>query len=559
MFRTPLTITWGEVSTHNNFVLDRCGKVFKQTAPVIKLKSGASEDDHVGLLGVLNSSATCFWLKQVCHNKGDSTDDKGARTTGDVAFNTYAFNATQIAKVPIPARQPMQLSTALVQTSTALQAQSPAATLASWSGSESDPLHPQLAAARAEATRLLRQMIAWQEELDWQIYEAFGLVGRAESCGHAAVSTPEGAALDAIPPDGIQLGERAFEIVLARRMAAGEAQTTWFARHGSTPITGLPTHWLEPYRQLVERRIKLIESDRNIRLIEQPEYKRRWNTEPWEEQQERALREWLLHRLEDQRYWPAVELTSCAHFAAKVRRDPEFMTVANLYRARSDYDLTELVVELVESEAVPFLRVLRYKPSGLRKHEVWEQTWAKQREEDAIDARTQLSDGDPNRLSAIEAKALKQQQIGDIPVPPKYDTKDFLETTFWRMRGKLDVPKERFIVYPHCNRDAYRTPVIGWAGWDHLQQAQAVAGYYERMRTNEGWMDDRLLPLLAGVLELLPWLLQWHNALDAQYGIGLGDFFRSFVEEEARRMGKTLDELGAWQPPAKAGRKKKGT
>ncbi len=118
------------------------------------------------------------------------------------------------------------------------------------------------------------------------------------------------------------------------------------------------------------------------------------------------------------------------------------------------------------------------------------------------------------------------------------------------------MPKERFITYPHCNRDADRTPVIGWAGWDQLQQAQAVAGYYERMRTNEGWADDRLLPLLAGVLELLPWLLQWHNGLDPQYGMGLGDFFRSFAEEEARRMGKTLDEVLAWQPPAKTTRKR---
>jgi hypothetical protein len=89
-----------------------------------------------------------------------------------------------------------------------------------------------------------------------------------------------------------------------------------------------------------------------------------------------------------------------------------------------------------------------------------------------------------------------------------------------------------------------------------LQQAQGVAGYYERMRTNEGWSDDCLLPLLAGVLELLPWLVQWHNGLDPQYGMGLGDFFRSFVEEEARRMGKTLDEVRAWQPPVRTkGRK----
>ena len=162
---------------------------------------------------------------------------------------------------------------------------------------------------------------------------------------------------------------------------------------------------------------------------------------------------------------------------------------------------------------------------------------------------------DPNYLAPDAARTLKQQQVGEIPVPPKYDTKDFVSGPCWGLRGKLDVPKERFITYPHCNRDADRTPVIGWAGWDHLQQAQAVAGYYERMRTNEGWTDDRLLPLLAGVLELLPWLLQWHNGLDPQYGMGLGDFFRSFVEEEARRMGKTLDEVRARQPPAKGVRK----
>ena len=97
--------------------------------------------------------------------------------------------------------------------------------------------------------------------------------------------------------------------------------------------------------------------------------------------------------------------------------------------------------------------------------------------------------------------------------------------------------------------------IFDWAGRDHLQQAQAVAAYYERMRTNEGWSEDRLLPLPAGVLELLPWLLQWHNGFDPQYGMGLGDFFRSFVEEEARRLGKTLDEIRAWQPPGKSPRK----
>src|SRR5690606_5950956 len=35
--RTPLSITFAFVATHNHFVLDRGGKVFNRSAPVIKL------------------------------------------------------------------------------------------------------------------------------------------------------------------------------------------------------------------------------------------------------------------------------------------------------------------------------------------------------------------------------------------------------------------------------------------------------------------------------------------------------------------------------------------
>ena len=49
------------------------------------------------------------------------------------------------------------------------------------------------------------------------------------------------------------------------------------------------------------KRLDLIASNPSIRLLEKPEYKRRWAQEPWEKRQERALREWLLDRLEDRR------------------------------------------------------------------------------------------------------------------------------------------------------------------------------------------------------------------------------------------------------------------
>jgi len=386
----------------------------------------------------------------------------------------------------------------------------------------------------------------------------------------------------------INLGERAFEILMARRMAAGELETTWFERHRSKPITEIPAHWPEDYRRLVERRIALIEQDRNVGLIERPEYKRRWNQEPWESQEQRALRGWLLDRLETPAYWPDLELQTTRRLADRAGRDTDFMQVAELYRGHPDFDVHALVAELVESEAVPFLPVLRYKPTGLRKREIWERTWDLQRREDAIDAevaqemssgsqallgnpvweallpgqgtrsgasgphsQAELGDeGDEGEDIQADQKRRKQREIGDIPPPPKYKSTDFLNTTFWRLRGALDVPKERFVSYPHCSMTADPSLVVAWAGWDNLQQAQALAAYYLNMKEQEGWTPERLTPLLAGLLELIPWIKQWHNDPDPNFsGARMGDYFESFVSEEARELSLTPAQIDAWTPP----------
>ena len=89
------------------------------------------------------------------------------------------------------------------------------------------------------------------------------------------------------------------------------------------------------------------------------------------------------------------------------------------------------------------------------------------------------------------------EAVGPIPVPPKYAAADFKSTDIWRLRGKLDVPKERFISYPSAERDSDRSLVVGWAGWNHLQQAMALAAYYDRMKHREGWAPERLVPLLV--------------------------------------------------------------
>ena len=531
-FREPLSITFGEITTHNHFVLDRGGKVFKQTAPVIKLPAGASEDEHLGLLGMLNSSVGCFWLKQVCFPKGgDSVGGEGARVRKTLWDERYAFNASNVTEFPLATARPLALARTLDALACDIEACLPASRFRfAAKGSQPLPTRQILDEMRDRAAGLRRKAVAWQEELDWECYGLYGLV--PADAGDLRYTA-------GVPPE-VRLGERAFEIVLARRIAAGRETTTWFERHGSAPVTDIPSHWPEDYRQVVQRRIDLIERDRNIGLIERPEYKRRWSTPPWEGLERTALCEWLLDRLESSTLWSVSDdhppqLTTVNRLADAVRADASFTQIAELYAGHSGFDLTQVVAELVAAESVPFLPVLRYSDTGLRKRVQWEDTWALQRREDAGEG------------------------VGKIPVPPKYQSKDFLKADFWRLRGGLDVPKERWVRYPGCERGADTSLPIAWAGWNHLQQATALAAYYLEMKENEGWEPVRLQPLLAGLLELVPWLEQWHNEIDPAYGERMGTYYRSFVNEEARALGFTLDDLRAWKPAvttAKRGRKK---
>jgi hypothetical protein len=517
---TPLSITFAFVATHNHFVLDRGGKVFKQSAPIIKLPADATEDDHLALLGLLNSSTACFWMRQCFHNKGGGGINEGHR--GEKWEFFLEFSGTGLDRYPVPDSKPLLLSRQLDEIARQISEFTAEGILKRWASGED--LKSLIEEAKAQTERFRSLMMAYQEELDWECYRHYGLL--ADDLRYTGDDLPQ-----------LVLGQRAFEIVMARQMTKGELQTSWFERHGSTPTTEIPAHWPDAYRNLVERRIRVIETNKEIGLIEKPEYKRRWNTEPWADQERRALKNWLLDRLEDRRYWPSFEPQSTARLADRASTDAEFMQVAAIYRGRPDFDVAALVAELVESESVPFLPKLRYKATGLRKRVVWERTWDLQRQEDA------------------------GKDVGDIPVPPKYTSADFLKTDFWRLRGKLDVPKERWVSYPHCQTDGDPSLLVGWAGWNHLQQVEALVGYYDA-RKREGWDARRLTPLLAGLDQLLPWVHQWHPEVVEEFGESAGTSYQTLLKQDAHELGLTLEDVRNWTPPektrkARAARKKK--
>jgi hypothetical protein len=547
-------IAFAEVATHNHFHLDRGGRVFKQTAPVIKLRAEATEEDHLSLAGILNSSTTCFWMKQVCYPKGTTTGDISMEK-GAPEHNRYAFSSTSLGALPIPPARALEDLAPLVQCIEKAAVErarlEPAEVLRAWAEATRMPLAKQFDDAARDSEGRFLLMVALQEELDWEVYRAFGL---------DAEGTDRPALRHAKPGAGVQPHMRpAF----------------WTSE---TPPDGLPTELVELYRR---RRRRLVENAA-LALIETPVFKRPWlgqqgvfghQNSTYSDRAHEAMRTWLVDRVDDPALWTGEpRCMSASHIADRCRRDQAFMHVAETFCRTADFEPTDLVVELLREEAVPVTSCHRYTETGRRKRAEWDKTWALQRQEDSIDVVSThppagVEGGKPwlavpvvredaRRLTPEQVADRETREVSPIPDPPRYVAGDFRHQVYWRHRGKLDVPKERFLLVVGAERDTDPTPVFGWAGWDHLQRAQALAALYVERKEKDAWSADRLLPILVAVHELVPWLLQWHDTYDPVYGMGLGTYFKGFVEEEARSIGKTPESLDVWSPePGKRGRK----
>lgn len=542
------------VATHNHFALDRGGKVFNRTAPIIKLPDDTGEADHLALLGLLNSSVACFWSRQVFFSKrGEDVGKWG---------EFMEFDGTKLKRFPIPEptqadsqrerllkgyEELEQLARKIDSLAQELNTIGPSETVLKLRSVEDIK---QLGCHKRRAIQLRAQMVAAQEELDWLCYYYFGLI--EQRLTHH----------DDLPL--VQAGERAFEIKLARRLAeGGESNSAWFTRHKLNPTPELPNEWPADYKQLVHKRLQVMESDRFIKLIEQPEYKRRWLPLNWDEEEQDALCDWLLTFLERESFDatnPA--LSTAAQLSDKIQRDPLASEIAIRVAGTDLLDSQKLVVDLLGPENVPQVAAARLKPEAMSKFRAWQETWQKQRQEDAIDIEfgvtAPLSESEqenPEKLADFhqrqrKAAAKKADIVGEIPVPPKYAKGDFRLGHYWTLRGKLDVSKERFFSFPGCEKPGDSTLVVGWAGMDHLQRARAIAAWYIERKEQDGWEVDQLLPMLVALHELIPWLKQWHNEVNPEFGERLGDFYEGYLLEELRLWNLTQSDLLEWRPSA---------
>ena len=505
-------IVFAKITSRNHFSRGVEGRIEKPSALRIELPPSASPSEYLALLAILNSSTAWFWLKENSQPKGGAAQHLWSRT--------YELSSATLKRFPVARGDLSTLSRELDSLARACYERQPETLLSS----ELPSAH-ELDAARQDFESARRKMYALQEELDWRVYQLYGLCD-SELCY-------EGSNL---PP--LTLGERAFEIILARSATPQKNENAWFEEHHSTPLTNLPSTWPEAYRQVVARRLEGIATNATLRLLEGPEHKRRWELDSWESRLEQSLKRWLLKRLEDENLWTDTKgrptPRSIAQLSDLVERDMELVGALALWEGRPDVPVTQTLLKLLANESVPYLAAHRYTDSGLRKRQGWNLTWELQRKED-------VGEG-----------------VEMFAGPPPYEENDFQDKGYWQMRGKLDVPKERFILYPDAGRAGDPTPLLGWAGWDHAQQSLALSVIITARET-DGWSDERLVPLVAGLAELQPWVDQWYAEVDPTYGVSLAAFCREQLTSRTTQVNKTPADLAAWRPDSPTrGRKPRG-
>ncbi|MEV5881411.1 hypothetical protein AB0L74_01525 [Streptomyces sp. NPDC052020] len=282
-------------------------------------------------------------------------------------------------------------------------------------------------------------------------------------------------------------------------------------------------------------RIDAIKSHLVIAAVERPEYKRRWSSEPWERREERALRAWLLDRCEDERLWfenrggvRHPRTRTIDQLARILGADAAVLAVAAVYAAdhlgRREATLHDVLAAILADACVPYASALRYKESGLRKRAQWEQAWQLQRSEDRTG-----------------------EALG-IPVPPKYSAADFRSSSYWLLRGSLDIPRERFISYPGVAAEGDNL-LVGWSGWSDTERVRVLLyliGMLQQARRNVREMT----PLLAGVQELIPWVRQWEDRTESGPDVDQVNSYQRELERLCSAYGLSMHHLDV--PPKSA-------
>ena len=461
------SIVFASITTHNHFLLTGQTAVRKDSSKIVSLKQ--DEGDYLFAVGLLNSSVVCFSLKQICFNKGSGVDPVRDR---------FDYSATNVGRTPLP--RSYQAENRKRKTMSGLIAhiierakrfsglgmhklfENKNEAYHSWNTALGGyvPNHPDLPEpfrtaqelelgrdCAIELRRDIRQhMMFLQEEMDWMAYEMYSLIPRAPLAeNYLSPDEIEGARLE--------LGQRAFE--QASNGYKGDWRDSWkedAQDHLPGPAARLP-ELSENMKRLIQDRIEIIRTNEDIALLEDPLYKRRWIPPDYDKEFMEALEWWMREMAEWELEWAGKPL-HIKEWSRRLMAHERVRAALEVYCGTPTYDPVVTIEKIVKPEAVPNRPEHFMRASGLRK----------------------LARGEM-----------------------EFKRADFSDGNAWKVRGKLNIPRERYIAYREFEPGWY-----GWAGCDAEKRAEALVTLLEQAGT-EGWsIHHRQCGLRASLRDLLP-------------------------------------------------------
>ena len=472
------------ISTHNHFAVDSSRRLFNRSAPMVQLPDSDSIHDQYRLLaGVMNSSVSCFCLKQVCFDK------RAGRAP--VRDTYYEYASTNVAQTPVPSDRLTAIPgclrmLALAEGMVSVAGHLPALVMRklfekegeayqSWNSALDGHIAPhrnlsspfttarELRTARDKLIALRQdirgRMIFLQEEMDWLAYEMYGLLTSKAPMSEEYLSQAEHESAR------LELGQRPFEI------AGKEYKGDWPKGYQPPPLP-------ESLRPLTEARTAIIEANPDIALLEDPIYKRRWIPPDYDKEFRGAAEWWLAEELEwalEQHGQPI----SVREWARILGREGRVNATLEVLTGTPLFDLEEELLNIIRANAVPNRPEHFLKAAGLRK---------------------------------LRGEAAQ------------FKRRDFRDGRAWKLRGKLNIPRERFIAYTEFDHTLRGTdapesggPWFGWAGWDEVQRADALAFLLDKAN-RAGWeVRWRQCGLRSGLRDLLRELVELPAAHRAEF------------------------------------------
>ena len=440
-------IAYAEITSHNHFVVSSLNdRLFDRTSPIIRFPTlgevQASQNFLNDVAAILNSSIVEWWFKSRCRIKNGS---------GEPWQWQYARNGENIKSTPIEqtGRTNRRGLVALISSLQQKLENSSPGIIFRFATAEN--VADLIAAAEQIVSRNRGLLYALQEELDWTLYGDYGF------CDKLIYAKPE-------EVEPILLGHRAFEI--AAEQANENSNMSWLADQGAQVTSQIPDEYSAETRDLIAKRIERIQNSELIAAFEQPSFKRRWSFGNWENALQSAAREWLLDAVE-KFLGETRQLNPVREIVARLRDDPKAVVIGAYAKFEQDVDLVDTVSRLLSDESIPDNPARLFKPIGLEKL-VGSQT-ADTGSPTAPPIAREFTAGeavDWKRVWRLQEREDAGERVS-VAVPPPFKDADYAHPNGWRIRGKFNVPNERFIVYDELTPKRY-----AWGGWSLAERAR---------------------------------------------------------------------------------------